>query len=70
MKWVIEFNLPNDKYDLEVHQDAHLYRKALEELQNDLRAKLKYDSYGDDPEKPSWEDVRKWFWRHVDGIRL
>lgn len=45
MKAILEFNLPDDKYDFEVHQKANRMLGALSEITESLRSRNKY---GDD----------------------
>lgn len=70
MKAIFEFSLPEDNEEYKLYCNVHTYHDALYEMANDLRAKLKYDDIGEDPKKPTWEDVRSWFFRFADGIEL
>lgn len=42
MKGILEFALPEDQHEFEVAQAAHRYREAIVDLDNYLRAQVKY----------------------------
>lgn len=55
MKAILEFNLPEEQEDFEVHTNAWKYKIALDEISNKLRS---LDKYG---EKRQYgiEDIRE-----------
>ncbi len=55
MKGVLEFNLPEDEEDFYYAQNGILYSIVLEDLDNWLRNKVKYE----DQETISIEEVRE-----------
>jgi len=42
MKALLEFTLPEEDYDFRTAQDAMAYRRALRDLDEYLRSKIKY----------------------------
>jgi hypothetical protein len=48
MKAILEFNLPEDSEDFDLAKNGPKYKLILDELDNYLRAKLKYEDLPDD----------------------
>jgi hypothetical protein len=44
MKAKLEFELPEDQYEFEVASNAHKYKRCLEDFDNYLRSRLKYET--------------------------
>lgn len=50
MKAILEFNLPEDREDFDLAQNGNRYSCVIEELDNFLRAKIKYEDLPEDKE--------------------
>jgi hypothetical protein len=48
MKVTLEFNLPEDQDDYDLHKDAFEFFKLIHELNQELRKKLKYAELSDE----------------------
>lgn len=51
MKTILEFNLPDDKEDLQFALNGVSYYLALTDMQDWLRSQIKYGDYTDDQDK-------------------
>lgn len=61
MKHILEFTLPDDKYDLESATNGAKYRLALDEIRVFLRKKLKYEDLS--PESAViYQEIQSMYW--------
>jgi hypothetical protein len=58
MKVTLEFNLPEDQDDYDLHKDAFEFFKLIHELNQELRKKLKYAELSDE-EYNAYENINK-----------
>lgn len=59
MKAILEFSMPEDKLDFDLAANANKMHAALNELDNYLRSKIKYESEGMSQEKfDTYEEIR------------
>ena len=63
MKHIIEFDLPDDKESLDIHNNAVNYYCALHDLMNMIRLEYKH---GDSDAKFSIGLIRKRFWQVME----
>lgn len=69
MKGILEFSLPQDQDEFELAQDAHLYRQALADLDNYLRAEVKYCEL-DEAHAAAFQLVREKLGEFTNGLSL
>lgn len=69
MKWLAEFNLPDDRVDFLIHKDASKFYGVLWDIEQELRKKVRY---GDAKERVSWETVQEEFFKLMQdaGVNL
>lgn len=58
MKAILEFNLPEEQDDFEVASKAYRYKISLEDFDNYLRARLKYEDISDEKIYECIENIR------------
>jgi hypothetical protein len=70
MKKIFEFNLPEDRYDFEVHSKAPEMACVLTEVAMILRIATKYNTFGDrqlnESEIKLFEELHGWFYKTID----
>jgi|LakMenEpi03Aug12_release.lakeMendotaPanAssembly.Ray.scaffolds.fasta_scaffold4993503_2 hypothetical protein len=69
MKATFEFNLPEDQPDFEAATNGYLYKQILWDLDNLLRAKLKYEDIND-TEYSAYDSMRTELWNLLNERNL
>ena len=59
-KGILEYNLPEDKEDFELAQNAWKFKSTLLDVFEAIRTKIKYTDDGDKPPFNDWEEFREW----------
>jgi len=67
MKAIMEFDLPADAWEHETATNAHTYRRALADVLETLRAKIKYGGPEDAAILPYCEGLRDSIYSNLDG---
>ncbi len=69
MKWIAEFQMPEDEVDMKLHKDAVKLFVTISDMSRILRQKVKY---GESDERVSWEQVRSEFYKILEdnGVNL
>ena len=70
MKAILEFNLPEEKQEYQLAANATDYAITLEEFDNYLRGKIKYDDTLTEEQCHVFEEVREklWEFKNDNGI--
>jgi uncharacterized protein (DUF2252 family) len=61
MNATLTFNLPDDKYDYDVCNQAYNCNRALNQIKNEIRSKLKHGNLSDE-EYAFWESLNSFFY--------
>lgn len=68
-KAILEYNLPEEKDEYQLALNAASYQAALQELDNWLRAQIKYANRADSTTLQEVRDKLYWF-SEVEGISI
>ena len=72
MKILMEFNLPEDRYEYNVTNNAQKYRNALTNIQEYLRSQIKYNDGLTDEKLSAFNDIYAEFFEILkdEDVRL
>ena len=65
MKAILEFSLPEDREEHEMHMNAGKFYAALWNLSEDIRQHVKHR---DENETLTWDQVREWFYEKLNFV--
>lgn len=61
-KVIIEFNLPEEQFEYDEATKARSYSRTIEDLDNYLRGKIKYDDTLTDEQYDVYQEIRSKLW--------